>query len=642
MGKSGAASVGMSMVVDVGPCSRRPRRRLLSGVRRPALSATAGFVVAVAGLLPGSAGAVGSGSIVAQVEANGSPVASADVVTVGANTTVVVDVLANDNDPDGDDLAVTVESAPANGTATVVADTVGYVPDVNFYGSDSFDYRISDGRGGSSTATVSLTVITSPAQIAVISPSQFRDDVTFQIELRFVADLPLTHTPTEVSLIGGDRIYTFETDPMNDRGKVSVTLQRFSLPPGRYDVQLTVTDGVTPAAHVLVNGLVVLDGSSVADVTPPTVTVDQVTEQADPTDASPVEFDVAFSEPVDGFTAADVDLGGSTTDGTLTTSVTGGPTTFTVMVDVSGATADGTVVATIPAGVADDYFRNANEASTSTDNTVLFDVDTERPSVTVDQAVGQADPTASSPVLFTVVFAEPVDGFTDAAVQVGGTAGATTATVSGGPSTFTVAVSGMDTSGTVTASVAAGVVTDAAANPNTASTSADNTVTYDAPAKAEPLAISAAVDIVESNDPGEAGATVSFAPPSVSGGVAPVTVGCIPASGTFFALGTTEVVCSATDATGNSASSSFRVIVSTSPQASPETTTPTTPTTPTTATTPTTPTTPTLPTAPTTPPLIELPATGGSGGVLPLAAGLSMVGLVLLAAARTRPRIETR
>src|SRR5437016_5554839 len=99
--------------------------------------------------------------------------------------------------------------------------------------------------------------------------------------------------------------------------------------------------------------------------------------------------------------------------------------------------------------------------------------------VTIDQAAGQADPTNSSPINFTAVFSKPVTGFTGAGVTISGTAGGTkTATVSGGPSTYNVAVSGMATSGTVIASIPAGVAQDAAGNLNTASTSTDNSVTF--------------------------------------------------------------------------------------------------------------------------------------------------------------------
>src|SRR5881392_2142438 len=105
--------------------------------------------------------------------------------------------------------------------------------------------------------------------------------------------------------------------------------------------------------------------------------------------------------------------------------------------------------------------------------------DTTPPTVTINQAAGQADPTNSSPINFTAVFSKPVSGFTGAGVTISGTAGGTkTATVSGGPTIYTVAVSGMTTSGTVIATIAAGMATDAAGNGNTASTSTDNSVTF--------------------------------------------------------------------------------------------------------------------------------------------------------------------
>src|SRR5213596_810164 len=143
-------------------------------------------------------------------------------------------------------------------------------------------------------------------------------------------------------------------------------------------------------------------------------------------------------------------------------------------------TTAGTVIASIPAGVARDAANNANTASTSTDNSVSFTPpDTTPPTVTINQTAGQADPTNASPINFTAVFSKPVSAFTGAGVTLSGTAGGTkTATVSGGPSTYNVAVSGMTSSGTVLASIPAGVASDAAGNLNTASTSTDNSVTF--------------------------------------------------------------------------------------------------------------------------------------------------------------------
>jgi hypothetical protein len=100
------------------------------------------------------------------------------------------------------------------------------------------------------------------------------------------------------------------------------------------------------------------------------------------------------------------------------------------------------------------------------------------PTVTVNQAAEQSDPTSSSPINFTVIFSEPVTGFTSAGVTVGGTAGANSNVLTGSGTTYNVAVSGMSQSGAVTASIPAGVALNAAGTSNLASTSTDNIVTY--------------------------------------------------------------------------------------------------------------------------------------------------------------------
>ena len=107
-------------------------------------------------------------------------------------------------------------------------------------------------------------------------------------------------------------------------------------------------------------------------------------------------------------------------------------------------------------------------------------VDAIAPSVTINQAAGQADPTNTSPILFTVVFNEPVTGFTSNSgdVVLSGASGANAYTVSGGPSTYTVSVTGMNANGNVTATVPVGAAFDAAGNGNAASTSTDNSVTF--------------------------------------------------------------------------------------------------------------------------------------------------------------------
>ena len=211
------------------------------------------------------------------------------------------------------------------------------------------------------------------------------------------------------------------------------------------------------------------DNTVTYDTTPPTVTI----EQAGTDPSNNPTFTVTFSEAVTGFTAAGVALSG--TGGTA--AVTGSGATYTV--SVSGMANGETVTASVNAGAATDAAGNVSAASTSTDNQVTYDATP--PTVTINQEATQADPTNASPINFTVVFSEAVSDFATGDVTLGGTAGATTATVTGSGMTYTVAVSGMTTDGTVTATIAAGAATDTAGNNNIASASTDNSVTYDAP-----------------------------------------------------------------------------------------------------------------------------------------------------------------
>ena len=82
---------------------------------------------------------------------NTSPVALDDTSTTPEDIPVIVDVLANDSDADGDTLNISGVTQPANGTAIIQGSSVLYTPYLNYYGPDSFTYTITDGRGGIAT-----------------------------------------------------------------------------------------------------------------------------------------------------------------------------------------------------------------------------------------------------------------------------------------------------------------------------------------------------------------------------------------------------------------------------------------------------------------------------------------------------------
>ena len=99
------------------------------------------------------------GTVAVVVEAvEDAPVAQDDTAEVDANDSVVIDVLANDSDADGDVLFVTGASAE-NGSVTVNDDgTLTYTPDAGFSGDDTITYTVSDPQGNTDEGSVAVTV----------------------------------------------------------------------------------------------------------------------------------------------------------------------------------------------------------------------------------------------------------------------------------------------------------------------------------------------------------------------------------------------------------------------------------------------------------------------------------------------------
>ncbi|MCM5704388.1 retention module-containing protein, partial [Larsenimonas salina] len=93
---------------------------------------------------------------------NDAPDAVNDALTTAEDTALVIapdTLLANDSDADGDTLTITGVSGGQGGAATLNADgTITFTPAANFSGDATFRYTVSDGQGGSDTATVTVAV----------------------------------------------------------------------------------------------------------------------------------------------------------------------------------------------------------------------------------------------------------------------------------------------------------------------------------------------------------------------------------------------------------------------------------------------------------------------------------------------------
>ena len=87
---------------------------------------------------------------------NDVQVANSQSVTIPEGMTVAITLTGSE--ADGDPLAYTVVSGPANGTLSGVAPTLTYTPAARGQGSDAFAFTVNDGVMTSPQATVLITV----------------------------------------------------------------------------------------------------------------------------------------------------------------------------------------------------------------------------------------------------------------------------------------------------------------------------------------------------------------------------------------------------------------------------------------------------------------------------------------------------
>lgn len=122
---------------------------------------------------------------------NTAPTAADDSASVASGMSVTVKVLANDSDQDGDALQLIAVGTAAHGTAVMKADgTVTYTAASGYSGADTFTYKISDGHGGTDSASVAIGV-TAPASGTTVTKS---------------ASYTLTSTETNLTLTGTSNI----------------------------------------------------------------------------------------------------------------------------------------------------------------------------------------------------------------------------------------------------------------------------------------------------------------------------------------------------------------------------------------------------------------------------------------------------
>ncbi len=300
-----------------------------------------------------------------------------------------------------------------------------------------------------------FTYDTTAPTVVTITPSTTgptsADTVTFTVNfsenvVNFDADndLVINHTGTAnggITINGGPQAYTVDVNGITGDGSFTLAVKTAA---GGSDVRDLAGNGL---ASSVTSAAVLIDntGPTVVTITPASV---------GPTNAASMNFTVTFNGPVVNFNdAADVEIAETGVSHAGVT-ITGGPTAYNV--NVTGITGDGTMLLAvkIEAQGTDTQDPAGNGVQTSvTSAAVLFDHTSPNATNVTPSTTG---PTNAASVTFTVDFDEPVQTFNNAAdlvfVETGSVAHVGVA-ISGGPQSYSVNVTGITGSGTMTLAV---------------------------------------------------------------------------------------------------------------------------------------------------------------------------------------------
>src|SRR6266702_1886175 len=120
---------------------------------------------------------------------NDAPVAADAQATTPEDTALTLDLRTFATDVDSSVLTAAIVTGPAHGVLTANANgTFTYTPALNFFGPDSFTYKVNDGELNSNVATMTLTVTAvNDAPVAANAQASTFEDNALVLDLRTFA-----------------------------------------------------------------------------------------------------------------------------------------------------------------------------------------------------------------------------------------------------------------------------------------------------------------------------------------------------------------------------------------------------------------------------------------------------------------------
>jgi hypothetical protein len=206
-----------------------------------------------------NAGTAGAYVYITINSVNDAPNAAADYKTMSEDAgTIDIDAFANDSDVDNmkSSLVITGHTAPVHGTLEVVDEATGryrYTPNADYYGTDTFNYSLSDGSLTSTgTVTITISALNDAPRVTPVSsdPFTFNEDTVGEVQVDIYDPEMSTNSlitqvtslqqgiikDTAIKYLGTGRSRRLELTPVKDAN-------------GSLDVRITVSDGINTTVY---------------------------------------------------------------------------------------------------------------------------------------------------------------------------------------------------------------------------------------------------------------------------------------------------------------------------------------------------------------------------------------------------------
>ena len=152
------------------------------------------------------------------VDINSVPTAISDFASTVQGQEVAIDVLANDESPDGDLITIDNITDPKNGTIVNNNNQIVYTPNASFIGQDNFNYTITDGRGGKDTASVNIEVLRATQSTFAFDPNVIdgKEGQTEQIRVTRNGENLLQQESVDIEAITASEAVDFLSSLLSD------------------------------------------------------------------------------------------------------------------------------------------------------------------------------------------------------------------------------------------------------------------------------------------------------------------------------------------------------------------------------------------------------------------------------------------